>query len=325
MSCDSLTFINNIDNYHIKEAKIFHLEKAFYLPSFWVTSLAYLKKCNLDSQILDFEDADNQHYAKAIMFYDHLGDENAYSQARTNNGVVYSTIEHLHTREFANESHSRICNLIRTQVAKCKKADTDEVNQGLNEFLDVIGELHDNVVSHSKGDGYSMAQAYRRNNVIDNIVFSITDNGIGFFDELKGKKIQVQSHQESIEWCIQEGNSSKKPLEDEWAQRLPEDTLDNPYGPEVNAFEDNNGNNHQGLGLARLMQLCLKFSGDLIIITGDSCLMMDNQGNKRYIELSSDWKGVAISVRIRPDSFIKQQPEATEEVVNLMDILRREQ
>jgi len=298
------------------------LKKTSIYLAFGLQLLPTSRRINLAPK---FEDSNNENYAKAILFFDCLGEIGAYTQSRRNNGVVYSTIEHLHSRDLANESHSRICNLIRTQVSNCKTTETDKINNGLNEFLDVIGELHDNVVSHSKGDGYSMAQAYRRNSEINNIVFSITDNGIGFLDELRSRGIQVRNNQEAIEWCIQEGNSTKKPIEeDSWAQRLPEDALESPFGPDIGTFEDNNGNNHQGLGLARLLNLCLKFSADLIIITGDTCLLLDNQGNKRYIELASDWKGVAISVQIKPKSFIDQNTETSEEVANLMNILRRE-
>src|SRR5690606_14693479 len=84
----------------------------------------------------------------------------------------------------------------------------------------------------------------------------------------------IHTDKQALEWCLKEGNSSKlAKAEDEWAQSLPDDFAGrSPFG-DAPITTGRNGNHHQGLGLAKLVELAKSYGGVLNIASGD-CLMM---------------------------------------------------
>ncbi len=63
---------------------------------------------------------------------------------------------------------------------------------------------------------------------------------VRFLRELRRADIPgIESHQDAIEWCIQEGNSSKHAdLQDDWAQQVPGDYMGgNLFGAGVKVKE----------------------------------------------------------------------------------------
>ncbi len=262
-------------------------------------------------------------YCKTIGFPQMLGAQ--VDIERPNNGIRYSSIEKLDDDHSADTGKTRIGSCLRDIFKISELDDTDTTKVAIQNLIGVIGELHDNVVSHSGGVGYSMAQCHPYYNYVKGnyVSFAIADSGMGFLAELKSRKIaNITNDKEAIEWCIVKDNTSKrKEVDDPWAQRVPEDALVNPYGAGITTKTKDN--NHQGLGLDKLVQLVTRYKGWLQIISGRSVLNMDNTGSILYSEMSSEWKGVVISLVLDANEFENQVPVQTEkEVINLMDKLR---
>ncbi len=174
--------------------------------------------------------------------------------------------------------------------------------------MEVVGELHDNVWAHGKATGFSMAQKYKVPREDDTYVeFALADLGLGFMGEMHRSKKECSSHQEAIEWCIQEGNSTKL-HDDPWTQRIPEDCLRSPFGSSVPVRDSEN--NHQGLGLAKLVRLVNAYSGSLQIASGDALFTIDENKDTIYKRLPIQWKGVAISCRLRASALSKGSEES---------------
>ena len=210
-----------------------------------------------------------------------------------------------------------------TEIGSCIKSMTDNVlSKGVSKLLDVIGEVHDNVWSHGKSTGFSMAQIYPDPELQQKFIeFTLADKGFGFRNEMNKSGKRVNTHQEAIKWCIQEGNSTKHADdEDPWKQRIPLDLIgDNPMGDFGGEVSDNH---HQGLGLFHLIGLVESFNGELYLISGDAALHIKNNV-RTYIALNYDWQGVIISCRF---DNVELQSSANQKIVddeNISNIIRR--
>jgi hypothetical protein len=76
-----------------------------------------------------------------------------------------------------------------------------------------------------------------------------------------------------------------------------------PLGSVVQTRTDDN--HHQGLGLAHLVKLIRDYSGELCIVSGNSILHINTQGQKTYEEIQSEWQGVGISCKLKESELIK--------------------
>lgn len=128
-----------------------------------------------------------------------------------------------------------------------------------------------------------------------NFEFAIADCGLGFLRELQRVGKDIQNHQSAIEWCIQKGNSTKKKIIDNWAQRLPSDVMGNPIGKDAHVVESDN--HHMGLGLAKLIDAVRNFNGMCWVASGNAMLFISPDGKFTYSTLPIQWQGVAIACR----------------------------
>lgn len=292
---------------------------AFCTPGFWV-ALAALGKATCKS----FDDlalcADASGYAKAIMLPVALGGGDAYSYHRANSGKNYSPLVLL-THQEATESANKCIN-------DCIRSVFSRLNLGrfVSDLCSVVGDLHDNVWSHGKSTGVSMAQKWKKPNGKGEYLFefALADCGLGFLSELRRTSVPISGHQAAIDWCIQRGNSSKlyKAKEDDgWGQRMPVDITMNPI-KSISTIKESD-NNHQGIGLAKLIDLVLSYSGNLWIASGDSILSIDSQGRRDYATVPINWQGVAIACRFDTEHIRQSQShesfdQVTDDLIKLL-------
>lgn len=186
------------------------------------------------------------------------------------------------------------------EVEMCNKTINDIVMSQFNGFDEsevmslakVIGELHDNVSSHSNGVGYSCAQVYGSGDQ-KRIEFAIADCGKGMLSNVQ-KKNECIGHLSAIEWCLQRGYTTAG-NDDDWAQRLPEDSIFSPYpkGVSIRSYE----NNHLGEGLWALTEMVRKLSGQVMIWSGDGMVKIkDGKRNSETVE--TIWNGVVIEFEV---------------------------
>ncbi|TGN08609.1 hypothetical protein [Leptospira bandrabouensis] len=160
-----------------------------------------------------------------------------------------------------------------------------------SQVFKTIGELHDNVSSHSGSSGYSIAQICN-----DKFEFSISDFGKGFLAELKQNMpgLQITMDSDAIKWCLQKGNTTKR--SDEFDQYLPVDFVGQSPMTGVKHSWRNDGNHHQGFGLFLLHELALKFGGILEIASGSCYYQLANDGLECYTDLGEKIAGVSVSI-----------------------------
>ncbi len=287
-----LCALNELSTHHDTEYNYFHLPKDFYHPGYLVAMAAYLHLHRVEKRGFDCH-PEIAGYLDAMAMSSALWGSDGYSQQRVNEGRNYSVITPLHSEE--------VVDFATTSINGCIREFTQGNNHsGITELFHVVGELHDNVWSHGLSSGFSMAQKTRVPYMDDNYLeFSLADSGLGFLAETNRAGIGHQSHQEAISWCLVEGNSTKHGDDiDEWAQHLPNDNVGgSPFGAQVETRGDEN--HHQGLGLAHLVKLVRKYSGELSLASGDTCFTIDSTGQEAYHTLGNFWQGVAISCRFR--------------------------
>ncbi len=227
-------------------------------------------------------------------------------------GINYSPLVCLSDEHATDSASSCVSKWIKSS------ADANCNGQALSGLLHVVGELHDNVWSHGKSTGYSMAQKWPQGE-IRYLEFALADRGLGFKREMERVGKTPSSHAEAIEWCIQEGNSTKHgDNESEWAQRAPEDIIGpTPYGPQTQVTF-NQGNHHQGLGLHQLKELVKKYSGQLQICSGDCIYTLDELGQESYLGGIPYWQGTAISCRLSEYALNAYHDNTVEPAVALL-------
>jgi hypothetical protein len=294
-----------------RETQIRVSEREWLTPSYIVTLAAYAKQHSVPRESFIFESQNHQGYLNTIGFDSLWGIPCAVE--RPNAGKKYSVLTLLDNEEstdFAN-----------TQITSCISAFTnDDKSEGVAFLKEVIGEVHDNVWSHGKSTGFSMAQIYS-NGFIE---FALADCGGAFLKELNRVGLNnIQSHEGAIEWCIQKGNSSKK-IEDQrdsdWLQQLPSDTIGNPMG---SIAKYKKSNNHAGLGLAKLIELIQQYEGILCIASGKAILSISD--SKRSIDIRStthNWNGVIIMCKLNEKKLkSKASNDADSEISSILDAL----
>lgn len=299
-----LCALRELTKHHDQEYNQFYLPNGFYHPGYLVTMTAYLHLHRIENRGFDSH-PETTGYLEAMALSSALWRSDTYNQPRTNEGRNYSVITPLHNIESVDTATASINGCIRSLTHNAQ-------HQGVADLCHVVGELHDNVWSHGQSSGFSMAQRTKVPNEDDHYLeFSLADCGAGFLSETNRVGMNLQSHQEAIEWCLVEGNSTKHGDDiEEWAQFLPHDNVGgSPFGAQVDTRSDDN--HHQGLGLAHLVTLVRRYGGELTLASGDTCFKIDEAGRETYSSLENAWQGVAISCKFR-ESMLCQDLQDSE-------------
>lgn len=261
---------------------------SFGRPSYWVLLATTLyNNQDINEKRLNLTDKQKS-YLKTIGFYHHIFGQEGNINRSTKYGTNYSTLAPLISEQHTESANSIINSCIRYNVSEVAKK-----TASASTLTEIVGELHDNVWSHAKSAGFSLFQKTRGMHGDVFLEFAIADRGCGFFRELKRVNIDVANDKEAIEWCLRQGNTSKKPKEDDgWTQQLPADVIGNPMGGYANYH---NGNHHQGLGLAKLKEMIIEAKGILKIASGKQLYILDNATEKWTDISETPWNGVAIS------------------------------
>lgn len=267
----------------------------FLTPGFWTVLAAFARRQLISPDQIRFHDK-HREYVAAIALSKALGGRDDFPHERKNKGVNYSTLEHLDQPESIEGATSVINSCIRNTIG----GDLPKI------FVDmlcgVVGDLHDNVWAHGKASGFSLAQKWKTSwNPLSRdycLEFALADAGIGFLREVQNAGLNIATDRDAIEWCIQEGHSTKKQSSgSDWAQRMPPDLIGNPLrNVEQARFTDNH---HMGLGLHKLVRLVREFRGSLWLASGRSTLVLAPGRKAAYIDFEHPWQGVALACRFR--------------------------
>jgi len=321
----AVNFAGRFDKKLRKGEKI-RVRSDYYTPGYIAVLTAHLKRISVSREGLEFVDAKNAGYFSAMGLSKALWGLDDYDRPRIKEGYNYAPLTHLDSRDAVDHATAKINSCLRTMAAQ-SRADYRQ-SPGFKSLMDVVGELHDNVWSHGMDRGFSAAQ--RRGGPKKGIIeFALADTGLGFLGELKGsgiaRKYGIDTDQEAMNWCIQEGNSSKLDhmQDDGWGQSLPDDFVgSSPFGQSVPTIHQNNGNHHQGLGLAKLISLAKTYEAELIIVSGYAVLHL-SRGRMRFAESRTSWKGVAISLTLQESKMATLQDAAPCAAVDdIMNLLR---
>ena len=237
--------------------------------------------------------------------------------------AVGRTYCQLSTLVYAEEVHT--CNrtigrLLSQQLEGCRNANLIKATIG------VVGELHDNVTSHSLGRGFSAAQVYRGHR--KNISIAIADVGCGFGGSIRRAGLDLDD-EKAIKWCLVRGNTRVKLPKhhkpgldhDIWPQRLPDDCLISPYPPDVPTTSKDS--HHMGEGLFRLTELIRSTGGSVWIWSGNSQILCGRDAPVT-IPCDVEWKGTVIEIEIPIDAFQQSPPakdrEAFKEIARKLGI-----
>lgn len=273
------------------------------------------------SEVFDLIGKGNEGYGRAIGIEAAIGAVDTYEHNRSNQGINYSPLVVLDAVEQTNQATRDIAGCIRTWFTD------DKLTRFAGELCDVVGDLHDNVWSHAKSTGVSMAQKWSQPSASDSVFeFALADGGMGFVKELQRSGVaareRIESAKDAIAWCVVRGNSSKIRVEDPWEQRLPDDHMGNPMGSIAKVR--GHGNHHLGLGLAKLVELVEKFKGELWLASGDAMMTIDRNGLRKYQSLPFQWAGVILSCRFsvsRVEAIASADVAAGDELDALLDSL----
>lgn len=273
----------------ITENERLNINNSFVVPSYWVALAADCRFRNISFEQLSFSE-ERKSYARAIGLEKALNQVDHYYYERKNSGKNYSELVLLNSSDDTDKANSTINSCIRHLFSDSQLSDF------VSDLCDVVGDLHDNVWSHGKSTGFSMAQKWQDySSKQDCFEFALADCGFGFLKELQRVGLNIQDDESAINWCIQEGNSSKtlKP-KDNWSQRLPVDMAGNPM-PVAQIIETEN--NHRGIGLAKLLNLVKTYQGQLWLASGEKTLVIESNSNQFFKTNTLRWQGVALACR----------------------------
>lgn len=310
----------------LRAGETIRIRSGYYTPGYIAVLTAHLKRFSVPRHSLEFVDAKNAGYFSAMGLSRALWGQDDYDRLRVNDGCNYAPLTHLDSKDAVDTATAKINSCLRSMAAH--SVVNYRNSPGFKSLMDVVGELHDNVWSHGMDRGYSAAQR-RGGTRKGTIEFALADTGLGFLGELKAsgvaRKYGIDTDRQAMNWCIQEGNSSKLDhmQDDGWGQSLPEDFVGRaPFGQGVATVRQNNGNHHQGLGLAKLISLANRYEAQLIIVSGRAVLNLV-KGSIRFAESRTPWKGVAISLTLQESKMATMQDaEPCAEVDNIMNLLR---
>ena len=258
-------------------------------PNFWnpcnvVVLSTHIKKNNIAKNIIDrLINKSSVGYLHNIGFYKELY-KTPLNTRRTKSGYTYSPLTLIDFHDNVNTATTTITSCIQSHL-------TD--NNLVEQLANVICELHDNVCSHGKSFGFSMAQVYT-----DRIEFAIADLGGGFLRVLQRAGVpEITTDLEAIQWCLQKNNTSTKyEKHDDFEQSLPEDFIGvSPMGANSRFRTEDN---HQGLGLDFLVDLHKNFSDSKLQIASGKIGVEYRNGTIYKKDSNVKWEGVAINLTI---------------------------
>jgi len=315
-----LESINSLETFYDSRTGVIRVPDDFLSPGFWVLLSAFTRQKKIPQANLQMPEAKTG-YASAIGLPRALWGTDDYPYERRDEGRDYSSLEHLDRVEAVDGATSRINSCIRHFIGE------DFPPQFIDALCDVVGDLHDNVWSHGEASGFSMSQKWKVPHVKNDsyLEFALADVGKGFLRELHRVGIKISSAQDAIEWCVQEGTSTKKERPgDDWVQTVPADVINNPLKG-IGKIKTSD-NHHLGLGLFKLTRLVETFRGRLWLATGNAVLVMAPNGKKSYIRPSYPWQGVAITCRFRSSRIKKAATESKvidQDVERVLGYLKR--
>ena len=215
-------------------------------------------------------------------------------------GSTYTRLTRLASAYEVDACNAVINNLFYEQLV-------DNGGEFIRVLSKVVGELHDNVASHARGVGFSSAQRYRRAGG-DVIQFAIVDYGVGMLRNVKNVAPSVTTDAQAIDWCLQRGNTTAATEGDGWEQRLPEDSMFNPYPQTVRTTIGDN--HHQGLGLWHLREIVGAAGGSFWVASGaGQCRYLAGAATPFYDSLKPSWQGVAIEVELPVPQWTRANAE----------------
>lgn len=291
----------------------------FYSPGFWVVSTAFARRKRIPHDHIQVSEK-HRSYLSAIGFSRALGQPDDFQFDRKNEGINYSTLAHLDQPESTDSATSTINSCIRQSLGK------ELPGKFVDMLCEVVGDLHENVWAHGKSLGFSLAQKWKTRpwNPLSHdycLEFALADSGIGFLREVQNAGLNIKTDKDAIDWCIQEGNSTKKvrPAA-EWAQRIPPDVIGNPLrGIEQTRTTDNH---HMGLGLFKLVRLVQEFRGFLWLATGSSVFELAPGCKPAYTDTKCPWQGVAIACRFRLKDIVSIREDIERGDKDIEEIMR---
>jgi len=308
----------------LREARSIILPAGCCTPGCWtvISTLAYDRSYRMDDIV--FASPNQQSYARTLGLDKALNSNSDNELARPNEGNTYSRLVKINNVDSTDTATSTINSCLR------KLAPENSHKVGFRALCDVIGELHSNVWDHGLKTAFSTAQRYNVPASRDDdyfFEFSLADSGLGFKREMERTGLTPADDIEAIRWCIQKGNSTKKTGDrDEFSQRLPSDHAGNPFGTNIETFQsDGNENHHQGLGLAKLVDLIKETSGELCLVSGHGVFTINPEGVYNYEHIETSWSGVALSCRFKSSKLFIDEEPASPDIEQIMDVLMEEQ
>lgn len=306
-----LETLNQINEWYVPECRILDIPDAFCTPGMWAVLAAFMNRHAISPNIIQWHAQDQRTYSETICLSEALGYPSP-SRNRPQAGVTYAPLVKLTAHGDGDQAVTTIGNWLREKVK-------EDQNPGIKALIMVIGELFDNVQSHGKGEAFATCQVYKDGR----LEFALVDTGIGFLREIKSSprhQHHANDHLAAIEWCLKEGNSTKK-VEGDWVQSLPTDVRHNPHPKGVETIVG--PNHHQGLGLYHFEQLASQYNGELYIASGDSSLRIMAGGQQKEHNPIPEWTGVAISCKFTAKALQQRAKEPpSERVQNIMDRMR---
>jgi hypothetical protein len=270
-------------------AKQLQLPQGSYQPGFLTVLAAWatIQKIPYERILVP---AQNRGYLNAIGLNPALGGPDSYAYDRKNAGKKYSPLTPLRDEYAVDLATTSVNGCMRQMLSAIVRDDF------LAYLCRVVGELHDNVWSHGKAPGFSLAQTYKQSDGIL-LEFSVADAGLGFYKEMCRVGQTPKSDEDAILWCIEKGHTTKGlRVSDGWEQSLPRDAIGSPFSQGVKTRTVGNDSHHQGLGLYHLTDLVRRFSGELILASG-SYVLHDSPRGRSLIALPLPWNGVAMCCR----------------------------
>jgi hypothetical protein len=203
-------------------------------------------------------------------------------------GSRYSALTRITYHHEVEQCNGVIADLIFNQLNRLPKA-------VLGQIVRVVGELHDNVASHSDGVGFSCAQVYSRRDGSREIRIAVADNGVGIRRNVN-KIVPGVSDPAALEWAIQRGNTSARSEIQSWEQRIPEDCVISPF-PEASSVRVSD-DNHMGEGLWQLSEIVRTMSGGLQLASGHA-ILKQNHASVISAATPYSWQGVVICYTLK--------------------------
>lgn len=218
-------------------------------------------------------------------------------------GRTYCQIVTLNHSAEVHSCNQTIGGLLQVQLAQCANRKLIAATTG------VVGELHDNVVSHAMGRGFSAAQVYSGQH--RRIEIAIADIGCGLRGSLRRGGLELDDLA-ALEWCLKRGNTrvklpkyATKPVHPlDCPQRLPEDCLISPYPPNVTTTSSDS--HHMGEGLYRLTELIRKTGGNVWIWSGNAQILSKGE-TIQATHVDVNWSGTVIEIEIPIAAFEKSE------------------